>query len=50
MTVTPCTSQPSRNIITLTMQLIGLFSSSTSREAFRATSRSFFDTSPDLSV
>jgi hypothetical protein len=29
MTVTPCTSQPSRSIMTLTMQLIGLFSSST---------------------
>ena len=50
MTVTLCTSQPSRSIITLTMQLIGLFSSSTSRETFRALSRSFFDTSPDLSV
>ena len=50
MTVTLCTSHPSRNISTLTMQLTGLFSSSISREIFRALSKSFFETSPDLSV
>ena len=50
MTVTFCTSQPSRSMSTLTMALTGLLPSSTRRATSRAASRSFFDTSPVRSV
>ena len=49
-TVTPRTSQPSRNIITLTIALILLFGRSISRAACRACSKSFFVISPFSSV
>ena len=50
MTVTFCTSQPSRSISTLTIALTGLAPSSTRRATSRAASRSFFETSPLRSV
>ena len=50
ITVTDCTSQPSRSMTTLTMQLTGLAPPSTSRATLRAASRSFCTTSPERFV